>query len=686
VPDREGLTAPLTDGFILAADGIRRTSAGIVEADLSLIRDDRTVYQNRAKLGTDDGRGEWANSAASATGVDARELTDAMLAILQEASALLQEDTGGRGPSQATILADLGRNAELWHTAELEAWATLETGGHREHWPLRSKAFKRWLAHSFYEERDTSPGSQAIQDALAVLEGEAVFSGPEHPVYMRVAEHGGAVYLDMADAAWRAIQVDSNGWRVVSNPPVRFRRASGMLPLPEPVKGDIARLWEYVNIGIADRSLITAWLAAALRARGPYPLLGFVGEQGFGKSTNAKVARSLIDPNSAPLRSESRDIRDMMVAAKNNWIVGLDNLSRIPEWASDALCRLATGGGFATRELYSDSDEIIFEAQRPVVITAIDDVINRGDLLDRTIPLAPPSITEISRRSERDFWTAFEQDRPAILGALLDAVSAGLKHEPTVHLDELPRMADFAKWGVATESGFGWEPGTFLTAYANARESANETALDASPVWPVLTELLDVNGGTWEGTATELLDDLNATGEEDQRKRRERSKQWPKSAQAIANVIRRLAPNMRDAGIEVSIGEREGKSRRRLIRLEQNCNEPSAASAPSADSDFPDVDAENEADNMADNMTGADNPPVRQDTSRPPTCPPDFPYSDGENDEYEDMADEADSFVPTSSNGHQPVCSNCGNPPDDPRSKLSPKSGLCRACVLERAR
>ena len=111
--------------------------------------------------------------------------------------------------------------------------------------------------------------------------------------------------------------------------------------------------------------LLAAWLVAAFRPHGPYPILVLHGEQGSAKSTTARVLRALLDPNTAPLRGEPRDLRDVMIAASNGWIISFDNLSRIPHWLSDALCRLATGGGFSTRELYTDSEEVLFDAQRP---------------------------------------------------------------------------------------------------------------------------------------------------------------------------------------------------------------------------------------------------------------------------------------------------------------------------------
>ena len=119
----------------------------------------------------------------------------------------------------------------------------------------------------------------------------------------------GRIYLDLCDEAWRAVEIDSAGWRVIDTPPVRFRRTAGMLPLPKPVTGgSIEDLRPYLNVrSNTDFVLIVAWALAALRDRGPYPVLALFGEHGTAKSTLAKILRALIDPNSAPCgRSHAR--------------------------------------------------------------------------------------------------------------------------------------------------------------------------------------------------------------------------------------------------------------------------------------------------------------------------------------------------------------------------------------------
>ena len=102
-----------------------------------------------------------------------------------------------------------------------------------------------------------------------------------------------------------------------------------------------------------------------------------------------------------------------------------DNVSALQPWLSDALCRLATGGGFGTRRLRTDQDEVLFDGARPIILNGIEDVVTRPDLADRAMFLTLEPIPEERRRPEAEFWAAFEAERPDILGALLDAALRG---------------------------------------------------------------------------------------------------------------------------------------------------------------------------------------------------------------------------------------------------------------------
>src|SRR5215831_1248330 len=312
-------------------------------------------------------------------------------------------------------------SAEFFHTPTGTAFVDLLINGHRETWPIRSQRFQTWLRRRHYEETRTALSTTAIRLTLDLLEAHAQFDGPERAVHVRLAEHEGHIYLDLADECWRAVEIGPQGWGVVGSPPVRFRRAAGMLALPVPQSGgSIEALPPFLNLrNRNDFVLVVCWLLAALRAGGPYLLLAISGEQGSAKTVLSKLFKALLDPNVAPVRALVREERDLVIAANNSHVLAFDNLSGLPHALSDAFCRLATGASFGLRRLYTDQDEVLFQPARPILLNSIEDVISRPDLGDRAIFLTLPPIAEWQRRPEQRFWQDFETARPRILGSKL---------------------------------------------------------------------------------------------------------------------------------------------------------------------------------------------------------------------------------------------------------------------------
>jgi hypothetical protein len=452
---------------------------------------------------------------------------------------------------------------ELFHHGD-EAYATLSVLDHRETWPLKSSQFRRHLRRLFFEATVAGvPSSQAIGDAIGMLEAIAFHEGPDLPVFVRLGEHEGAIYLDLANDRWQVVKITREGWKIAQDSPVRFRRPKGIQPLPGPVRGgSVAELRPFVNVGSAEEwRLLIAWVVAGLRARGPYPPLILTGGQGSAKTTTARIVRALIDPNRADLRSLPENERDLMIGAQNSGVVAFDNVSRLPDWLSDSLCRLSTGAAHATRSLYTDDEETLFAATRPMILTGIGDVVTRPDFLDRGLRLQLPPIDDAQRRPEAEFWAEFERVRPRILGALLDAVAIGLDNLPTTPLPEAPRMADFAQWMTAVEPGLGWSPGTFMAAYAENRAEANHLALEASPVGELVLDFVKEHG-RWKGTASDLLKQLALRAGSAAERR-----DWPSGPRSLSTALQRIEPNLRAAGVRFDKPMKRGKGAR-ILTLE----------------------------------------------------------------------------------------------------------------------
>ncbi len=444
---------------------------------------------------------------------------------------------------------------------------------HVETWPLRSRQLSGWCRTRHNAAHGKPIPSNALRDALSECEARAHTNGTERPVSIRVARAPDGVWLDLGDSGWTVVRVTPTGWDVhawpatMGPPPVRFRRGRGTTVLDPPVHGgSLDALREFVPATDEDWPLILGWLVACLRPTGPYPVLVIQGEQGSAKSTVCRMLRSLVDPSSAPLRSLPRTERDLAIHAATNWVVCIDNVSSIPAWLADCICRLATGGGFSTRELYSDAEEVIFTAQRPVILNGIEELTNRDDLRDRALIVTLPSIPDRRRRDEASLWAAFEAARPFILGALLTAVSGGLSRADEVRLGALPRMADFARWAVACEPDLGLPEGAFMRAYHTNRQESIELSLTDSPVAQGVLRLLARHRGEWEGTASELLARLTNSDLLDSRPivpvSDQNGGEWPRDARGLSGKLSRLAPALRRLDPPVHVGQRKSNGRK----------------------------------------------------------------------------------------------------------------------------
>jgi hypothetical protein len=466
--------------------------------------------------------------------------------------------------SQASILLKLTENLELWHDPNMQAFATILVNGHKEHWPLNSRTFKEWLALQFFSTTGRNPNRQALDDAIETLAGKAKFTGPEYSTFVRIAGTNDKIYLDLGDPEWHAVEITKDGWKVIQDPPIRFRRLKGMLPLPTPQPGgSIEQLRKYSNLPLGTHDdgwiLLVGYIVGAFNPRGPYPIAMHQGEQGSGKTFVVRVVRSLIDPNKAMLRACPKEERDLMIAAYNNWVLAFDNVSSLPAWLSDAFCRISTGGGLATRQLYTDTDETILDATRPIILNGIEDFAERDDLRDRAIIINHPPIPEDQRKTEEELWAAFQKEAPLILGAILDAVVMALRRYDQVKLGRLPRMADFSRWVTAAEPALDWSEGTFLMKYYGNRQEATEARLTDDELAQALIAFAR-SKEEWSGTATELLEELNNFINENRK-----TLAWPKDARGLGNRLRRLAPVLRMVRVEVSFGREPGTGKRVIL-------------------------------------------------------------------------------------------------------------------------
>lgn len=426
------------------------------------------------------------------------------------------------------------------------------------------------LAQAYYQEFGAAPSSGAVTDALLALEGRAMQATlTELP--LRVTQDEEAIWLDLGRRDGSAVKITEHGRAVTATPPVIWRRSELTSALPMPAEGgSLDDLWELTNVAPSDRSLVLAWLVAALIPEIPHPVLLLQGLQGTAKTTTARLLVQLIDPSPAPLRCAPRDVQEWAVATSGSWVAAIDNVSTIPTWWADAICRAVTGDGHIRRRLYSDDGLTVLTYRRVLLLTGIDIGALRGDLADRLLTVELDPIRPDRRCEERALREAMEAARPRLIGALLDLTSQVLAVLPGIELEELPRMADFAKIVAAVDEVLGTDA---ADRYAGQAAGLAAEVVEGDDVARAVRDFIAAQAcASWQGTAETLLDALTPDRP---------TKYWPTSPRALSGRLRQSSVALAAVGVRVDNRRSNGI---RVITLVQEVSSGAASdSAGSAD-------------------------------------------------------------------------------------------------------
>ena len=464
--------------------------------------------------------------------------------------------------------------------------AVMPLNGHNEIWSVKSKNFRRWVTNTGFEAEGSIPSSESIKAVIDLAEAKACFGGQNIELNNRVALHDNCIYYDMTDREWRSVRIGKDGWDII-NPTILFRRYSHQAAQVTPMKeGDIKRVLKYTNFKSEDDEILfLVTVVSNLIPNIPHIIPNFHGSQGSGKSTHFCMVKRICDPSKMLILDLPDEKKELIQKLSHHWVAYFDNISHLTEWQSNILCRTVTGEGFSKRQLYTDEDDVIFSFRRCVGLNGINIAAQKPDLLDRSILIELTRIPKSKRLSEKQFWDNFNADLPVILGGTFDILSKAMCITDSIELKELPRMADFAKWGEAISRAMGYKPERFLQAYYKNINFQNDEAIEANPTGKAVLVFM-AEKGEWIGTPAELYEALYSIAVLE---KMDKSKLWPKAPNILTRRLNEIKTNLLEKGISIEDGDRSATKRIIIIRKTS-----SQSSEPSQKADTNDDDDSND--------------------------------------------------------------------------------------------
>lgn len=473
----------------------------------------------------------------------------------------IDDDKPMRGSHASKLLELIKKEKDniLFRDSYGDSFIAVNVDGVRQIWPCKSKQFRQWLSLIYWNTYKTALPSEARTSAINTIEGSASFEKQTIPLECRNAWIDGTLWYDLTNINWQAVKITKDGWEIVDNPPILFRRYVHHRPQVTPVVGgDVKLLLKYFNISDSkQRILILVHMVSVFIPDIAHPILLIHGPQGSCKSTFCRLYRLTGDPSVIEISSMPETHKELVQTIAHNSLLFFDNVSFISNAVSDILCKAVTGSSFPKRELYSDDDDIIYTFKRCLGINGINMVAMRPDLLERSIILELDRIDPKDRKQEKELMEEFRNDLPSIMGGIFDILVKALSIKPDIKLTEFPRMADFAIWGCAIAEALSIPRQEFLDAYKANVELQTDVVINENVVASTLIGFMkEEELSEWSGSGTKLLTKLT-----DYAKFNDidvYDKNWPKAPNILSRQLKIIQIDLSNAGYKISFkGGRE---------------------------------------------------------------------------------------------------------------------------------
>ena len=431
-------------------------------------------------------------------------------------------------------------------------------------YPLMSSAAQRWLKYKYYSAVGRPISSSAFREAHETLIAKARYEGVAKSIFLRLARIGKLVVINLANDNGEAVTIDSTQWALNAEPPVSFVKSASMASLPSPAVSDGSAFMRFKQLmGLSDNNFhrVLAFLINCLKPEGPYLLLLLEGEQGSGKSVLSEFIKRMIDPSQARNVRLPESSRDLMIQATESHLIVFDNVSGIKNEISDALCTLSTGGGYATRKLYTDDELKVFDASRPFILNGINGVASRPDLLERSLSLKLPQMPKEKHQTEEELRAQFLTLLPELLGELYGMVSCALREFDEIETPKGIRMADAAKWLAAAEPATGLPEGSLLAALRGSQSDIIIESMSNNAIAIALVKTVQLR--PFDGTMGDLFMLMESY-------RPKHDRFYPATSSHLSRQLERIRPALKVAGIEVEFGPKTRAGKRVKVSLSED--------------------------------------------------------------------------------------------------------------------
>lgn len=456
----------------------------------------------------------------------------------------------------------------VWFAEDGEIFLSFEAGGednrHTESHPLKSPASQGWARRHLRHTNGKPPTAYDVENFTNDLMSKAYEDNIRMETFLRVGEFEDRIYVDLGTPDWKCVEIDAEGWRIILQAPIAFRRNAQMRPLPIPESGgSFEVLREFANFpSRTDFLLFVSFLINAYHPTGPYFHLFLIGEKGSAKSSLALLIQKLIHPSASSLKGFPKDENNLIIEAYHNRLVMIDNANDLGKWMPDALCRLATGSGTSARSLYTNRDQMAFSVARPALMTAHEIPSKQDDLIERSLVVQLERLDSFGTRS---VIRKFDRISGKILGVIFDALSQSLANQKVMPEESLRlhRMADASYLIACGFEKIGWDsPEDFLMAIeAVQSEATTKTDAGKDPLISAVVQAM-ASRDEWQDTPTEILNVLRAEAKNPHI--------LPKTANVLSRRLKNLDGYFFAYGLVVTTGLHAPGGTDRLIRIAKN--------------------------------------------------------------------------------------------------------------------